>query len=483
MKKFLLKIIGIMSVFVMFLTTVVPADVMYLPDVTEEMMDPDFWTKNRNADKVLAGSDEIQEINQSILNAQDCNMTDLANASRYIYEKDLYRSLWAGALADSSSMIQTPHYDYDNRLITGQTLLDIMQNIGGEHARYMNMVQYGICVQRADITVLPTDMIASDEKGNPDFNDLQISHLRVNEPVLIKAATEDGRYFYCTSAAVSGWVLSENIAVCKDREEWFEAWDIPEDELLVVTGGKVYLEASNNNPSSSLVMLPMGTVLRRVSDEDFSAEVTGRSRYQNYAVWLPVREEDGSYSRTIALISQNREVSEGYLPLTLNNILKVAFRKLGDIYGWGGMLDSVDCSGYIRDIYQCFGLVLPRNTTWQAAMPVYKYDVSEASDEEKEKVLHMMRPGAILVFKGHEMLYLGHVNGHYYVISSLSGIKDFESDSLLNVGGIVINTLDTLRMNGNSWLTSIHTILVPYIPAPESGPVVISAESEASARP
>ena len=48
------------------------------------------------------------------------------------------------------------------------------------------------------------------------------------------------------------------------------------------------------------------------------------------------------------------------------------------------MLDSVDCSNYIRDIYKCFGLSLARNTTWQSAMPVYKYDVASSTDEEKK---------------------------------------------------------------------------------------------------
>lgn len=456
------------------LVTVVPAQLRYLPDVSEEMTDPSFWTAGFDeADEVLADTDAIKEINRTVLTAPDCNMTDLEQASRYIYQKDLYRNLWASALSDSSTMLQTPHYDIDNHAVTGQALVDVIENIGGEHAKYMSMVQYGICVRRCDVTALPTRMIASDEKGNQDFNDLQNSCMRVGEPALIKAVTKDGAFSYCITSTVTGWVPSECLAICKNREEWLDAWHIPDEDVIVVTTGKVYLEGSNNNPRTSEVMLTMGTVLRRVKDEEYDAQVAGRSNIQNYAVWLPVREKDGSYSRTIALISQNRGVHEGYLPLTVENILTVAFEKLGDIYGWGGMMDSVDCSSYIRDIYQCFGLELPRNTTWQAAMPVFKYDVSAADPEDKEAVLDTLLPGAILVFKGHEMMYLGHVNDKYYVVSSLSGIKDTEHESLLNVGGVVINTLDTYRMNGTTWLENIHTILVPYQSQAEEGAIVV----------
>ena len=458
----------------LFTASPVMADIVYLPDVSEEMTDPSFWTAGLdNADEVLADKEAIRELNSRIVAAGDSNMTDLATASRYVYEKNLYRNLWASALSDASIMIKTPHYDMNNHEITGPELVDVVESLGGNHVIYMNTVRYGICVKRCDITALPTDMIASDEKGNQDYNDLQVSYLRVNEPVMIKAATEDEDFYYCLTSTVSGWVPSDCIAICKDREEWLDAWNIPDEEAIVVTAGKVYLEDSNNNPQSSLVMLPMGTVLRQVAKEDYDASATGRSMLQNYAVWLPVRQEDGSYAKKTALISQNRDVSEGYLPLTANNILTVAFEKLGDIYGWGSMLESADCSNYIRDIYQCFGLTLPRNTTWQGAMPVFKYDVSEADPEDKEAVLDTLLPGAVLIFKGHEMLYLGKSDSKYYVVSALGGIRDPESENLLYVGGVVINTLDTFRMNGTTWLENIHTILVPYLPEAEDGPVVI----------
>ena len=127
------------------------------------------------------------------------------------------------------------------------------------------------------------------------------------------------------------------------------------------------------------------------------------------------------------------------------------------------MLDSVDCSNYIRYIYKCFGLSLARNTTWQCAMPVRKYDVSSATVKEKEALLDTLPAGTVLYFKGHEMLYLGKADGSYYVISALGTVKDFDSDVILNVRSIVVNTLNIVRPNGKTWLQSLDTMLIPYL--------------------
>ena len=139
---------------------------------------------------------------------------------------------------------------------------------------------------------------------------------------------------------------------------------------MVVTDSKILLEESNTNPEFSGLMLTMGTVLEKVQPYEYGNMIANRSSYYNYTVWIPVRDDNGMYARKKALISFHHGISEGFLPVSTENIVKQAYTKLGDTYGWGGMLSSVDCSSYVRDVYKCFGLELPRNTTWQAAMPV-----------------------------------------------------------------------------------------------------------------
>ncbi|MBQ9856899.1 MAG: C40 family peptidase, partial [Clostridia bacterium] len=153
-------------------------------------------------------------------------------------------------------------------------------------------------------------------------------------------------------------------------------------------------------------------------------------------------------------------------PLTTENILKVAFTTLGDAYGWGGMLAEPDCSLYMRNVYKCFGLELPRNTTWQSAMPAFKTDLTDMEAEAKAKVLDSLPAGTILFLKGHEMMYLGEVNGFHYVISTMGSIMRSGAGAKERIRGVAINTLEeSMRTNGATWLESLTLAIQPWLPA------------------
>ena len=210
-------------------------------------------------------------------------------------------------------------------------------------------------------------------------------------------------------------------------------------------------------------MLTMGTVLELAKDIDPNQIIDNRSAYNNYVVWVPVRNDDGTYSKKLTLISEHKKVHEGFMPLTKANISKVVFSALGNTYGWGGSLNSDDCSGYIRNVYKCFGLELARNTTWQSAMPMAKVDMQYMPSEERIRFLDALPFGTILYFSGHEMMYLGSQNGKYYVISAVGTIMQPENPSVRQrIRSTIVNTLDVKRANGNTWFDELTVALVPY---------------------
>ena len=436
-----------------------------LTDVSGDMGDPRFWTGgDPAADMVLAEAEELEALNRSILDTPECTMTDLLAAEERFDAQAFYRGLWSSVLQDAGKMMNSRYYGEENELIGGEDLVEILSNIDGREVSTDEALRYGVCVRRSDMRWLPGDAFATDEKGDLNYNSFQLYGVRVNEPLLIRGVSADGAYYYCNADCCSGWVPAEDVAICADREEWLEACFFPDDEAIVVTQGKLFLETSNVSPETSGVLLTLGTVLRRVDEKDYDLKLNQRANAHNYAVWLPLRQADGSYGRTIALIAQNYSVSEGYLPLTENNILTLAYSMLGNAYGWGGMLDSADCSSYVRDVYRCFGLALPRNTTWQAAMPALSFDVTEMGSAAKEALLSELPAGTLLYMSGHEMLYLGQAGGRGYVISAVSSIFDAEAGKVQRIRSVVINALDkTVRGNGKSWLESLTTVLVPWL--------------------
>ena len=447
------------------------APVQYLPGVTEEMASPAFWSSRaEDPDQILAEAGEIEEINAATLAAKGSNMHDLKNQPETVNAKALAGSLKSSSEANAEYYLGWT-YSSDGEKADQAFYDEMIANSADPNARESQPVRYAVAAVRTPLLTFPSEEAILDDPSDPDFDYQNLSSIRVNEPLVLRASSADGKYFAALTDSASGWVRAEDVAICADKAEWLSAWDIPADRAVVIHGDKVWTAASNFQPETAKRMLTMGTVLELADWPDPEDLVSNRAAYHNYVVNLPVRKEDGSYEKRTALLPAARGVSLGYLPLTAENIASVAMNALGDVYGWGGMLESNDCSGLIRDVYHCFGLNLPRNTTWQTAMPVAKADLTGCCAEEKLRILDAMPLGTALYFKGHAMLYLGHTEDNSYVLSSVSSMMNTAGEKVQRIRGVVLSTLDVKRASGHTWLQDLHTALVPYwmtaaLPAP-----------------
>ena len=436
--------------------------------IIREMCEPAFWyQKQINPEAVLADYDQIKDINRLIAEDPDTGVRDLKKEPETFDGAEFNKKLLRVAednidwyLAQAKTM-----YTDGGEALNKDSFENIVRNTQSRMAESHQHVQYGIVTNRTSFRGLPTDMMILDEKTDYNFDYLYSGSINVNEPLIIKSLSADGIYFYAIGTNCEGWVPKEDVAICSDKKSWQRAWDIDPADVLVIYEDKLITETTRVDKEISNRLLGMGTVLEKVSEEECSINVSNRVPIFNHVVWLPIRKEDGSYGRSMALIPFHKKVSEGYLPLSYKNITEVAFNMLGNTYGWGGMLDSNDCSGYISDIYRCFGLVLAKNTSFQSKMPVKKYDVKDASSDEKKTILDELSLGTMLVWNGHVVLYLGKQDERYYVISSVSSAV-IPDGKLNKVRNVIINSLDVKRVSGDTWLDAVETILVPYIIQP-----------------
>lgn len=468
-------------------TKVGVAEVIYMADVTEQMSDPTYWSsKQANPHRLLADLSMIGDINASIVALGDpfltntTNMTDLAAWSAEFYDAPAMAASIETAVRNDAAYYFNGYYvrhwikadgSYQ-KIDSAAQLTDlavancptvVASDEGGTDADD-NMVPYSYAICTAHSCVLGLPLLGSllDGMDDMDYDYNCQTALRVNEPMIIDGVSADGGLYHVVTSCTRGWVDANDVAVCADRDEWLEAWSFPSEETLVICESKVVTEDSNNAPQTANRELPLGTCLKLATPEEaqeISAAIN-RTGHNNHVVWLPVRNEDGTYSRTLGLISEHYQVSEGYLPLTAANISKVALSSLGDTYGWGGALHSDDCSGLVRDTYKCFGLELARNTTWQSNQPVAKYSLAGMSDEDKAEFIESLPLGATLFMNGHEMLYLGYEGENLYVVSSIS--RAIVDDANVRVRGVVINTLNTKRASGATWLQSLDLAEVPF---------------------
>ena len=471
------KIISVLvlTVFVIStLTVTAGAAVRYMPDVTPEMSKVSYWTDKMNdTDKILAGPEDITGINKSIVDGDGTGVVDLDDWSQNNMTfdgREMAQRLYSSAMADAETFYSWGAvYDKNGTGYSGwndvyeHVYKPMVDNTIDPGATTNMNSQFAICVKRTNLLAFPADNPLLEDPTDPDNGDLYLSMVRVNEPMVIQAKSADGQYYSARTSCTSGWINKDDIAICADRDQWLAAWDFGPDKTLVVYDDKIYTEESKYTPELSSVKLPMGTCLELASEDDIYGFINKRTAHNNHVVWMPVRKSDGTYEKKLCLIGENRKVSEGFLPLTTSNLVMVAMNQLGDIYGWGGQMGSEDCSGYVRDVYKCFGLELARNTTLQMNQPVKRWNLSNKTDAQKIEIIKRLPAGAVLFFSGHEMIYLGEDNGKLYVISSLGKIV-LDGDVTAVRGGI-INTLDMKRSNGATWLRSITQAQIPYLPA------------------
>ena len=355
--------------------------VSMLPDVTDDMMKASYWSsKQQNPDEVLVDRATINRLNKAGVDGDGTNLQPLKTARVYYYDADRQQTIKDSAADEIADEFIGKAQDENGNVLTEDEAAAIIDNYptGGTEPAIAS--QYAIVTTHTTLRCYPTDRMLGLTPGDNDDDNLYLSMVRVNEPLIVRAQSVDGQFFLCTSHCIpSAWVPARDVAICKNKAEWLQAWDIPEGHELVVVGYKVRTEQTRVTPNTANRLLYMGTVLERIDlgSPEGALELVGtRSAYYNHVCYLPVRNDDGTYSREPALIAASAQVNEGYLPLTKANIAEVAFHSLGQMYGWGGMLEANDCSGYVRDVYKCFGLELARNTTWQMAQPVRTYDLT-----------------------------------------------------------------------------------------------------------
>ena len=432
--------------------------------VTYQMCDANYWkSKIDNADAVLKTKEEIAAFNQTIVETEGTRMYDL-NSIAESFDGDSIKSSLAGEATPSSTLYKNGELMSEEE--KAAYFDDIKANILSANTSENDTVKYAVVSRRADMKAWPTaDYIGYSQRDTDE--ELTLFSMNINEPFVVKVITGDGQYAWGYSNVCTGWVNTNDLAFCKDKDEWNDAWNMTDDNFLVVTTDRLTLEPSYLTPETSALKLMIGTKLKMVPEDLIPDMIGERSRINNYVVYVPVRDDDGSYVKAMALISQNKDmgVHVGYVPLTAGNLIDLSFNCLGDRYGWGGMLESMDCSQFTRTIYSCCGIELPRNTNWQTFTPSnnYKFTFNPDEDDQKKEVLNELLPGALLKFSGHIVLYLGEDNGEYYVISAVgSYVNPTGAISVQSINTIAITSLSVRRGNGYTWLTNMTDFVVPY---------------------
>ena len=430
-------------------------DYIRLPDgVRPEMLFADFWLDlDKTEETALMNPSEITAFNQANSNLitwgeENISLNDIPETAT----KDVLLSY-----IDTAIPSEPEKYHIHGEPATAAYFEALNENRAIDKIEETEEIRFGYSVKRAELRLYPTDDFGVIDPDDLVYDDLLMSQCYPYCPLVILHESRDGNWYYVFFNGFGGWVRADAVAVCESREDWL-ARQNPE-EFLIVTGREIRLPHDEGCPEVSELLLPMGTKLPLVKPENTPEKIRMRIGYGCFTVKVPVRGENGLLRDEYVLVSSAEDLSVGYLPYTHKNVVRLAFRLLGDRYGWGGSGLSNDCSGTLREIYACFGIELPRVAALQIACKgLTVTDLSELSDVDKAKTISGLPIGSMLFFPGHIMIYIGTVDGVNYVISSVGNFADAKTPvgETMEVNTYCINNLEaTFRANGKTWLANL----------------------------
>lgn len=336
------------------------------------------WISGKtNADSVILTIDQIEAENEEMQTESNA-LTDIIRNIPVSYGEYALKAMLAETAFPSNA-----RYDSEGNWMSQATVDAILNNRGIDQVLADNPVRMGIVTGRGHLRRFPTSQGAYKAGGDP-YDRLQETELYVGMPVWVLHASTDGLFYYVQSYYYRGWVDVDCVALTDNKEEWLGF----AEPASFVTVLRPLLKVGE-------VWCDMGVKLPCLT------QTAG-----DFVVELPVRSADGSLESREVTVSGN-DAYLGYLPYTYENFIAQAFLYQGTAYGWGGLDNGVDCSGFVAAVFRTFGFELPRNTGDQQVVLGSAVAVSgQGHTAISERLQSTLYPTAVYT-SGHVMIYLG----------------------------------------------------------------------------
>ena len=364
-------------------------------------------------------------------------------------------------IRDLSSPPTRPLYDVDGKPVPAATLDELLAALDLEAIADTTQTRYGLVLQRTALRAFPTGLRVFSTRGETDIDRFQESALFPGTPVAIAHQSRDGNWLWVVSPRYKAWVSRQDIAEGSRDQVLGYANKSP---YRVVVGAKVSTVHAREQPPLSELQLDMG-VRVPLADVSPAVPVNGQHPYSSWTLELPIRTADGALGFAPALLQKNQDTADAYLPLSHANLIRQAFKFLGERYGWGHSYNGRDCSGFVSEVYRSMGVELPRNTSDQAISPALNHVTFEKTEgpARRKAAVEALQVGDLIYIPGHVMMMIGRIDGAPYVIHDTNGGSFLGADGKLqsmHLNAVSVTPLLPLQFNAtDSYVDRITSIV------------------------
>ncbi len=413
--------------------------------IPRHMKSAGYWiSKLKNPNKIILSKKEIAELNKKNSKVAE-GITNLEKYPQAISRKALQETF-----DNIFKWYKDKKYFKENgEIILPDFYMTLMSkiNVGKQNSI---KVRYAITTHYNDVRLFPTKEKVLSGKKSKDIDRLQEESIDMGTPVIVLCQTTDKLWSYVLTRTEEGWIETKNLAFTNRKT--FIDW-LNMKNFVVVTEEKADI-FDIKEVLTFIDYVRMGTKFPYCPEE----------KYKNsYVIKIPYRNKKGQLEFKKAFISK-KDVHIGYVEYTQRYALKLAFKHLNEPYGWGGSGGEQDCSGYLSQVFNCFGIILPETSTQKIKCgKVLSFQKSDLNTIKSDLILKEAVEGiSFIYFPGHIMLYIGEENEKPFIIHAIWGLTSY--DSLNNKTVNYINKVIVSDMNigeevaGNSLIDRVSKI-------------------------
>lgn len=434
-----------------------------LPDCTARMQTPAFWIDRLDGDPddVLLTPDRIAALNEKH-HTRPFDTRDIAGDPYTIrdfvaaYDKFGVQP-WAGDPLEIKSfpgdslrtrfrvarewVLDRKMWDRRQLPFTDEMKEELFAETVADRISDVVRPEYGVLVRHTLHRIMPTNVQTF--WSQYAWQDLfQATGLETGEPVAVLHRSKRGDWLYVRTTMSFGWVPRENVAVAPAAR----VREVIEARSFLVSLDHRVPVYRNRERTDWVNDLFMGAKL----------PLAGKTS-SGYHVRVPVCGPGGTLEVIDGWIAPDAAVSVGYQPFTRRNMIETAFRLLGRPYGWGGSCHERSCSELVRTVLKTFGIRVARGMLNEINYADTVFSMKEnAAPETKYRVLDNCGAGATLCgSRQHIVIYLGAVDGRYYVIHSNGYSYHDREGTEFRVGRVSVNDME---LEGGSDIRTITDI-------------------------
>ncbi len=393
----------------------------------------DYWIgKNKSGEAVFVPTADLDRLNMQILQKSGNTIVDLAKYPEKVYTQWMANKILGTMMLGKFNEKEVPKLFKGGAPLTEYSFTHAKQNCGLDELPSVCEVRYALTIDRTNLRLLPEEEGWFTDKDDTHYDQLQATALDPCEPLAVLTDSKDGKFVFVESRIYAGWIKTSELAFT-DKATW-QKYVEPQNYLTVIASRKTV-------PYGKAFYQMGGKVLLRANE---------LQKDGSWAISMPTLDANGTIIEQGYNIPNDNGVVKGALACSENNLIRQAFRFLGEGYGWGGMDKNVDCSAFVQDVYRSVGIELPRDANRQEKAMTNSISLKNMTREQRMEIVKKSKPGALIFLPGHVMMYLGNdENGEPLVIHSLSSYHVVNGDKLEKhyVRKVLVSDLHFLNAN------------------------------------